>query len=85
MGTKRSNKKVRATDLLSLDAALELLQDRKKLFWLNFKAGFVRGFAGVLGAVLAILVIGYLVASLGGAPIIGDFIKDIGQAAQTTP
>lgn len=84
MAEKKNQKTPRATELLSLDAALELLQDRRKLFWLNFKAGFVRGFAGVIGAVLAILIIGYLVANLGGVPVIGDFIKDIGEAAQTT-
>ena len=82
MTTKSRNNKARATDVLSLDAVLELLRDPKK--WLNFKAGFVRGFAGVMGAVLAILIIGYLVASLGGVPIIGDFVKDIGEASQTT-
>ena len=84
MTTKSRNNKARATDVLSLDAVLELLRDPKKLFWLNFKAGFVRGFAGVMGAVLAILIIGYLVASLGGVPIVGDFVKDIGEASQTT-
>ncbi|TXI90657.1 MAG: hypothetical protein E6Q36_01075 [Chryseobacterium sp.] len=83
MSSKSKTKTERATELLSLDAALELIQDRRKLFWLNFKAGFVRGFAGALGAVIALVIIGYLVSNLGGVPIIGDFVKDIGEAAQT--
>ncbi len=83
MSSKTKTKTERATELLSLDAALELIQDRRKLFWLNFKAGFVRGFAGALGAVIALVIIGYLVSNLGGVPIIGDFVKDIGEAAQT--
>jgi len=83
MSSKSETKTERATELLSLDAALELIQDRRKLFWLNFKAGFVRGFAGALGAVIALVIIGYLVSNLGGVPIIGDFVKDIGEAAQT--
>lgn len=85
MGSKPNSKTPRATELLSLDAALELLQNPRKLFWLNFKAGFVRGFAGALGAIIALVIVGYLVTSLGGVPIIGDFVKDIGEAAQTTP
>ncbi len=84
MPKKAASHKIQASDILSLDAALELLQDRRKLFWLNFKAGFVRGFAGALGAIIALVIIGYLVSNLGGMPIIGDFIKDIGEAAKST-
>ncbi len=84
MPKKAASHKIQASDVLSLDAALELLQDRRKLFWLNFKAGFVRGFAGALGAIIALVIIGYLVSNLGGMPIIGDFIKDIGEAAKST-
>lgn len=83
MAKNQSSSKARATDVLSLDAVLELLQDRKKLFWLNFQAGFMRGFAGVIGAVVALVLIGYLVANFGGLPIVGDFIEDVGRAAQT--
>lgn len=84
MSKKANDNKIQASDVLSLDAVLELLQDRRKLFWLNFKAGFVRGFAGALGAIIALVIIGYLVSNLGGVPIVGDFIKDIGEAAKST-
>lgn len=84
MDKKKSTQKISATEVLSLDGILELLQDSKKLFWLNFKAGFVRGFAGVIGAIVALLLVGYIVANFGGLPVIGDVIKDIGEAAQTT-
>jgi hypothetical protein len=83
MSFKSKNKTVLAAELLSLDAVLELIQNKRKLFWLNFMAGFVRGFAGLLGAIIALVIIGYLVSNLGGIPVIGNFIKDIGEAAKT--
>jgi hypothetical protein len=71
-------------DLISLDGILETLKNKKKLFWLNFKAGFVRGFAGILGAALAVILIGVLATYLGGIPMIGDFIKQISDAVKST-
>jgi hypothetical protein len=75
-------KHINEQDLVSLDGILEILKNKKKLFWLNFKSGFVRGFAGILGAALAILFVGFLVTYLGGVPMIGDFIKQIGDAVK---
>lgn len=71
-------------DLASLDSILDIVRDKKKLMWLNFKSGFVRGFAGVFGAAIAILIIGLMVTYLGGIPIIGEFINQIGEAVKTT-
>jgi hypothetical protein len=83
--TKQSQyKNIEEQDLVSLDGILEILKNKKKLFWLNFKAGFVRGFAGVIGAAIAIVLIGSIVAKLGGIPIIGEFLKQIGDAVKTS-
>lgn len=76
-------KNIENQDLVSLDGILEILKNKRKLLWLNFKAGFVRGFAGVIGAALAIVLIGFVVAKLGGLPVIGEFIKQIGDAVKT--
>jgi len=84
MADKNKTSKLEVNSVISLDQVLELLSDKKKLYWLNFKAGFIRGFAGVLGAALAVVLLGYLVASFGGLPIIGDFISQLGQGYQTT-
>lgn len=67
---------------VGLDVVSELLSNNKKLWWLNFKTGLIRGFAGVLGAALAIVIIGFLVAQFGGLPWIGEFFKKIGEATQ---
>ncbi len=72
MAKKSHFKNIQEQDLVSLDGILEILKNKKKLFWLNFKAGFTRGFAGILGAALAILFVGFL-----------DFIKQIGDAVKT--
>ena len=84
MADKNKTNKLEVNSVISLDQVLELLHDKKKLYWLNFKAGFIRGFAGVLGAALAVVLLGYLVASFGGLTIIGDFISQLGQGYQTT-
>ena len=72
----------KVADSLGLDNINELLGDSKKLWWLNFKTGLIRGFGGVLGAALAIVIIGFLVAQLGGLPLIGEFFKKIGEATK---
>jgi hypothetical protein len=69
-------------ELASLDSILDILKNKKKLMWLNFKSGFVRGFAGVFGAAVAILIIGLMVTYLGGIPFVGGFIKQIGDAVK---
>ena len=75
--------KVDPHSIISLDGVMELIQNPRKLLWVNFKAGFVRGFAGVIGAALAIVIITFLVAKLGGIPLIGDFLKHIGDAIKS--
>lgn len=73
------------TDSIGLDQINDLLANQRKLTWLNIKVGMLRGFGGVIGAALAILLIGFLVAKLGGLPIIGDFLQKIGNATSVQP
>jgi len=79
----KQHNKIQPEKLVSVDGVLEMVNNPKKLLWLNFKAGFVRGFAGVIGAAIAIVLIGFLVAKLGGIPLIGDFLKSIGDAIKS--
>ncbi len=82
MPTNKTKSQKQSQDLLGLDVVNELLSKPGKLWWLNFKTGLIRGFAGVLGAALAIVIIGFIVAQFGGLPIIGEFFKKIGEATQ---
>lgn len=66
--------------MAGLDTLNELLHNKRKLLWLNIQTGFVRGVAGVLGAAIAIVLIGFLVAKLGGLPYIGDFLHNLESA-----
>ena len=70
------------TEDISIDSVLELTQNPHKLAWINFKAGFLRGLGGILGAAVAVVLIGFLVAYLGGIPWIGSIIQKIGEAAR---
>lgn len=83
MAKEKKYKNIQEQDLVSLDGILEILKDKRKLLWLNFKAGFIRGVGGVLGAAIAIVLIGFLVTKLGGIPVIGEFFKQIGDAVKT--
>ncbi len=83
MANKQSpdaNKEIIAS--LGLEQINELLGNKKKLWWLNFQTGFVRGFAGVLGAAVIIVLIGFLVTVFGGLPYIGHILQQIGAATQ---
>lgn len=68
-------------DISGFDEVNELLHNRKKLFWLNFQTGLVRGAATAIGFAIAIVIIGYLVIIFGGIPVIGDVLHDINSAA----
>ena len=83
MDSNKPKVKIDPQDVISLDGVLELIQNPRKLAWVNFKAGFVRGFAGVVGAALAVVIIGFMVAKLGGLPLIGDFLRNIGDAIKS--
>lgn len=77
------NDKIKVEKVLSLDGVLDIIKNPKKFYYLNLKAGIIRGFGGVLGAALAIILIGLLVTYLGGIPIIGDFIKQVADATKS--
>lgn len=83
MKKNHSEIKIDSEKSISLDSLMELVENPSKMLWINFKAGFVRGFAGIIGAAVAFIVIGFLVAKLGGLPIIGDFLKQIGEAIKS--
>ena len=70
------------TDTLALDQINELLHNPKKLAWLNFSTGFIRGFAGLFGVITAVSLIALLVYLFGGLPYIGDLLHKIYAAAQ---
>lgn len=63
--------------LLAFDSMIELVQSKRKFFFLNFMAGLWRGVGGVVGVALAVVLIGYIVSLLGGLPLFGGFLRDI--------
>lgn len=72
-----TEKMVNAT---GLDSIAELLNNKRKLFWLNAKTGFTRGFFGVIGAGVAVLFISFLVSQLGWLPVVGEFFHKLGSS-----
>ncbi|MCC7289265.1 hypothetical protein IT414_02665 [bacterium] len=67
---------------LGVDELIEVLNSPKRLAWLNFYTGFLKGAGGVLGAAVVLVLLGLAVRYLGGVPWIGELIRQIGQAAK---
>jgi Zn-dependent membrane protease YugP len=93
----QQSKKVTATKAQELDAAeraaglvgaeefVNLLNDRWRFAWLNFRAGIYRGIGLTIGVALIIVLLGWLVTVLGGIPYIGDFVREVQQSATAQP
>lgn len=73
----------RAAGLVGAEEFVNLLNDRWRFAWLNFRAGLYRGVGLTLGVALVIVLLGWLVTVLGGIPYIGDFIRDVQESATT--
>jgi|GEM_PF-1625675 len=70
--------------IFSAGELVELLNNKWRFAWINFRAGLYRGIGTTVGVGLAIVILGYLVVLLGGLPIVGNFINDINQNLPTT-
>lgn len=73
----------RAAGLVGLEEFVQLLNDRWRFAWLNFRAGIYRGVGLTLGVALVIVILGWLAVVLGGIPFIGDFVREVQETAAT--
>ncbi len=65
-----------------LQEYLDLVNNKKRLFFINFLMGMAKGFGTVIGfTILAALVL-YVLQSMISIPIIGDYIADIVKIVQ---
>ena len=72
-----------AASLVGAEEFMELLNDRWRFAWLNFRAGIYRGIGLTIGVALIIVALGWAVTVFGGLPYIGDFFRSIEQNATT--
>lgn len=47
------------------------------LIWRGFLIGLASGIGGIIGATFVIAMLGIMVSSLGGIPIIGEALRDL--------
>ncbi len=73
----------RAANLVGAEEFVNLLNDKWRFAWLNFRAGIYRGIGLTLGVALILVLLGWLVTVLGGIPYIGDFIRSVQESAST--
>lgn len=73
----------RAANLVGAEEFVNLLNDKWRFAWLNFRAGIYRGIGLTVGVALAIVLLGWLVAVFGGLPYVGDFVRSVQENATT--
>ncbi len=74
----------RAAGLVGSEEFVNLLNDRWRFAWLNFRAGVYRGIGLTIGVALIIVILGWAVTVFGGLPYIGDFFRAIQETATTS-
>lgn len=83
--TTELNVASKAAGRVGMKEFVELLNSPGRLTWLNFSTGFIRGFAGAIGAAVALVALGVAVTYLGGVPLLGKFISNVAAAAGQVP
>ncbi len=63
---------------------VDVLQNPKRLFYINFLIGIARGFGGAVGATVLVAVVFYFLqkAMILNLPVIGDFIAQLVKIVQ---
>jgi hypothetical protein len=67
----------RAVETALVQDYVYLLHSTKRQIWSSFVRGVFMGFGSVIGATLVVALLIALLQYLGGAPLIGEYIKDI--------
>jgi len=68
-------------DALILDYIYVLHSTRRQI-WSSFMRGVFAGLGGVIGATVGVAVLVALLHVFGGAPLIGQYFRDIGQTIE---
>jgi hypothetical protein len=68
-------------DALILDYVY-VLHSTKRQVWSSFMRGLFAGLGGVIGATVGVTVLVALLHLFGGAPVVGNWFKEIGQTIQ---
>ncbi len=74
----------RVAQIFSASELIELINNRWRFAWINFRAGFYRGVGTTLGVAVVVVLVSWLVIILGGVPYIGDFVKNINSSVPTS-
>lgn len=92
MSKTNKNTPTKQRDNRELDARRQLLEDlfndlyvcRRKVYWMNFVRGICLGFGTLLGGTVVVALIIWLLSLFASTPVIGDYIKAIITAIQST-
>jgi hypothetical protein len=69
-------------DALILDYIYVLHSTRRQI-WSSFVRGFFAGLGGVVGATLGISLLVALLQLFGGAPVVGEFFRALGETIKS--
>jgi len=66
--------------LVALTAAIDKAYNHpRQLMWRSFLMGLLSGLGATVGVAIVIALLGFLIRELGGLPVIGDWLNDVGR------
>jgi hypothetical protein len=81
--TKEDYEKLgRAIEAALIDDYIDLLGNTKRQLWGSFTRGLIGGFAAVLGATVLVAIVVFILHSLGGLPVVGQYLQNAGNTIQ---
>lgn len=57
---------------------------RRKIFWMNFLLGVLRGFGTVVGATIGVAILIWILSLFSQIPLVGPFVNNIKHTVNTS-
>lgn len=65
----------KAVQKVLLTDYFNVIENKKRFFWMSFIRGLLAGLGGVIGATIVVAIIVWLLSVFGELPVIGDFFN----------
>lgn len=57
---------------------------KRRIYWVNLWLGVLRGFGGVIGATIGIVILIYVLSLFSNIPLIGPFVNNVKHSVNTS-
>lgn len=72
----------KAVQKVLLTDYFNVIENRKRFFWMSFVKGLLAGFGGVIGATIVVALVIWLLNVFGNLPVVGDFFDSTRETIQ---